>query len=320
MNFKELAQFYDDIALLWRSGIPPSQGFETMTQGKKEPHLWMVDGLRHFVTRGDTLADAMTRFPEFFDDFQVLIIRGAEESGKIVETCEGLARYYEMRHREKKRLIGSLIYPLVLLHAVVLLPHLKYLVAPGLGKSYWEVVLPPLLIAYGILGTGYIFWKKFCRSGRMREIIDSFFLSLPVIGKLLRGFSLSRMLRTLTNLLNAGIESVQAARKAAFTAGNRAIARRLAGALHVLERGGTFTGYFTYSGVLNSSQLGVVAVGEESGALVESLEQMVKHLDEDNSRRFTTTIKTFGYLAYFVAAAIVTLTIISFYASHFSIQ
>lgn len=320
MNFKELAQFYSDLAYLWKSGLPPSQGFETMKQGKKGAHFRMVDTIQHQVTRGETLADAMSRFPGFFDDFQVTIIRGAEESGKMVETCFGLARYYEMRHRGKRRLIGSLVYPVALLHGAVLLPNLKYLLAPGLEKSYGEAVLPPLLIAYGILGIGYLFWKKFCRGGWPREMLDRFFLRLPVIGKLLRGFSLVRVFRTLANLLNAGIESVQAARKAAFTAGNRAVAREMAGALHVLENGGNFTGYFRFCGSLSSEQLGMVAVGEEGGALVESLEQMVRHLDDENSRRFTAAITTFGYLTYFIAMAVVVFTVISFYVSHYGIS
>jgi type II secretory pathway component PulF len=319
MNYKELSQFYDSIAYLWKSGLPISQGFETMKKGKKGPKFWMIDGLQHHVARGETLADAMTRFPKFFDDFQTLIIKAAEESGKIVETCHGLSRYYEMRHREKKRLIGSMIYPVLLLHAAVLLPNLKYLVVPSLDKSYPGAVLPPLLIVYGLLAAGYVAWKKFCRTGRPREIIDGVFLSLPLIGKLARGFSLARVFRTLANLLYAGIESVQAARKAALTAGNRAIAMELSRALPVLENGGTFIDYFTFSGVLNTTQLGMVAVGEEGGALVETLGHMVRYLDEENSRRFTTAIKAFGYAVYFIVTAIIAVTVISFYSSHFSI-
>jgi len=319
MTYKELAQFYNDIAYLWKSGIPPSRGFETMKQDKKGARFRLVDTLQYRVGRGEALADAMARFPRVFDDFQVTIIRGAEESGKMVDTCFGMARYYEMCHREKKRLTGSLVYPLILVHAAVLLPNLKYLLVPGLNKSYGAVVLPPLLIAYGLVGIGYLSWKKFFRSGRPRELLDRFFLRLPMIGKLLHGFSIARIFRILANLLNAGIETVQAARKAARTAGNRAVARELAGALHVLERGGTFSDYFSYSGVLNPDQWGVVAVGEESGTLVESLEQMVRHLDEENSRRFSAAIKTFAYLTYFVAMAVVAFTVISFYVSHFNL-
>lgn len=319
MNYKELARFYENIARLWKSGLPLSQGFENIKQGKKGPKFWVIDGLQHHVTRGETLADAMTRFPKFFDDFQVMIIRAAEASGKMVETCHSMSRYYEMRHKEKMRLIAGMIYPVILLHAVVLVPNFKYLVVSSLGKSYLGVVLPPLLIAYGLLIAGRICWKKFCRTGPLREKIDGFFLFLPMIGKLSHGLSIARVFRILSNLLDAGIESVQAARKAALTAGNHAIARDLKGALVVLENGGTFHDYFSFSGVLDSNQLSMVAVGEEGGALVDSLGHMTRYMEEENSDRFTNAVKIFGYLTYFIAAGIVAYTVITFYSSYFSL-
>ncbi|MCK4763647.1 MAG: type II secretion system F family protein [Candidatus Aminicenantes bacterium] len=319
MNYKELSQFYNDLSVFWKSGLPPSQALDTMKKGKKGPKFWMIDGLQHRVSKGESTASGMSRYPDFFDDFQVMIIRGAEESGKMVDTCKNLSNYYEMRGREKKRLIGGMIYPVFLLHAAILLPNLKYLFAAGLDKSYAAAVLPPLIIAYGILAIGYACWKTLFRSGRAREIIDGIFLKLPLVGELAHGLAVSRVFRTLAGLLDAGIESVQAARKAAGTAGNSSIAARLAGAVPVLEHGGNFSGFFTFSGTLNSSQLSMVAIGEEGGQLAETLEKMALYLDEENSRRFTTTVKFFYYSAYFIAAAIVAYTVITFYSSHLNI-
>jgi general secretion pathway protein F len=234
------------------------------------------------------------------------------------ETCRGLARYYERRHKEKQRLVAGLIYPVVLLHGAILLPNLKYLVVSGQSKSYWQVVLPPLLIAYGLIGLGYILWNTVFRTGRPREILDETILKLPLLGKLVRGLSLGRVLRSLANLNNAGIESVKAARLAIDTAGNTAIAWRLSGALPILERGGTFKDFFSFAGVLPTLQLGMIAVGEETGTMVDSLERTVEQMEEDNSQRLTRTVKTVGILAYILAAAIAALAILKFYSGYFS--
>ncbi|MCP5053225.1 MAG: hypothetical protein GY940_39030, partial [bacterium] len=193
---------------------------------------------------------------------------------------------------EKKRLIGSLIYPIILLHGAILLPPLKYLVVESIGESYAANVLPPLLIAYGILGLGYFIWKKYCRSGWLREKIDEMTLKLPLIGKLARGLSLARVLGALASLHNAGIEPVRAARQAAQTAGNTAIGFQLTSALPVLESGGTFADYFSFSGVLPHMQLGMLSIAEQTGTLSESLERTVRMMEEENSQRITTTAKT----------------------------
>lgn len=319
MNNKELSQFYHDLGLFAKSGLTLERGLDTMKKGKKGFVFLMMDGIQHLIAGGKALWEGMSKYPEFFDEFQVMVIKAAEESGELVKTCNGLSRYFDTRHKEKKRLLVGLIYPVILLHGVIMLPPLKYLVVESLNKSYWSIVLPPLLIAYGVVGLIYFSWRHFFRSGRLRQKVDEILLKLPVFGKLARGISLARVMRSLASLHNAGVESVRAARQAALTAGNAAITWQLSGALPVLERGGTFADYFTFSGVLPAIQVGVVAVGEETGTLPESLERMVLQMEEDNRRRLTTTIKTLSYVIYFIAAAIVAFTVISFYGSYFKL-
>lgn len=319
MNDKDLSQFYHNLGLFAKSGLTLERGLDTMKKGKKGFIFLMIDGIQDCIAKGKALWEGMAQYPEFFNEFQVMVIKAAEESGELVKTCKGLSRYFDTRHKEKKRLLAGLIYPVILLHGVIMLPPLKYLVVKSLNKSYWSIVLPPLLIAYGLGGLIYFSWRHFLRSGWLREKVDHILIKLPVIGKLAEGMSLARVMRSLASLHNAGVEPVRAARQAALTAGNAAITWRLSGALTVLERGGTFADYFTFSGVLPSLQVGVVAVGEETGTLPESLEGMVLQMEEDNRRRLTTMIKTLGYVVYFIAATIVALTVISFYGGYFKL-
>lgn len=319
MNNKELSHFYHDLALFAKSGLTLERGLDTMKKGKKGFIFLMMDGIQHHVARGKAFWEGMSQYPEFFDEFQVMVIKAAEDSGEMVKTCKGLSRYFDRRHKEKKRLLAGLVYPVILLHGVVMLPPLKYLVVESLEQSYWSIILPPLLIAYGLVGLIYFSWRNLFRFGKFRQKIDEILIKLPVLGKLAEGISLARVMRSLASLHNAGVEPVRAARQAALTAGNAAITWRLSGALTVLERGGTFADYFAFAGVLPSIQVGVVAVGEETGTLPESLERMVIQMEEDNQRRLTNTVKTFSYVIYFIAAAIVALTIISFYAGYFKI-
>ncbi len=319
MNDKELSQFYHDLGLFAKSGLTLERGLDAIKKGKKGFIFLMMDGIQHFIARGKTLWESMAQYPRFFDEFQVMVIKAAEDSGDLVKTCKGLSRYFDTRHKEKKRLLAGLAYPVILLHGVIMLPPLKYLVVESLNKSYWSVVLPPLLIAYGVIGLIYFSWRHFFRTGGLRQKIDYILVKLPVIGKLVQGMSLARVMRSLASLHNAGVEPVRAAQQAALTAGNAAITWRLSGALTVLERGGTFADYFSFSGVLPSMHVGVVAVGEETGTLPESLERMVLQMEEENRRRLTTTIKTLSYLIYFIAAAIVAIIVISFYGEYFKL-
>jgi type II secretory pathway component PulF len=302
-----------------KSGITIERGLDIMKKGKKDVLLRVLDQLQFHVSRGGALWDGMSGLRNHFDPLQVMTVKAAEDSGTLVEACKSLSRYYRHRHQENRRLRAALIYPVILLHGVVMLPPLKYLFLDNLERSYWSIVLPVLLTAYILIGGTYFYWKTFCRSGRVREFADAFFLKLPIFGKLAVSLALARVFRALSGLHNAGVPPVMAARQAIQTAGNTAVAWRLEGAMPILENGGTFTNFFSFAGLLPSMQLGVVAVAEETGTLSESLDRLVKQMEEANSERLTRSVKAFAYIAYLIAAVIVAYTVISFYSNYFSI-
>lgn len=319
MNSRQLSRFYEHLGTLLNSGLTIEKGLDTMKEGKKGPVLWMLDGIQHHIMQGGTFWEGMSKYPKYFDDFQVMIIKGAEESGMMVDTAGKLAKYYESRYRAKRRFIASLIYPLLLLHAAILLPPLKYLVLDNLERSYASVVVPPLGIGYAFVGLVYLFWQKVCRRGPLRIMSDEGTLCIPFIGRLVRDMSLARAFWSLSAMLAAGLDAMTAAKNSAAAAGNSVVSRRLEGALYVLEGGRSFKEYFAVSGILTNDQLATVAVGEDSGQLAESLAQMVRLMEETNAQRFHTLMKIGGLVVYFIAAGIVALTVLSFYSGYFNI-
>lgn len=302
-----------------RSGLTVERALDLMKRDKQGPRLWFLDGLHGHILKGGSLWEGMARRPDLFDELQIMSIKAAETSGTMVETCKELSSYYRIRHKEKQKLLTSLIYPVVILHGVVLLPPLKYLILDNLGRSYWSITLPVLLTAYGLVGLLYLLWKTVARDGPVREKIDELILSLPLLGKVARGLSMARVFRALAGLHNAGLGPVQAARQAIGTAGNHAVKWRLNGAMEVLEHGGTFTDFFSFSGLLPHTELGMVRVAEETGTLSESLNHMVRRMEEANNHRLQASIKAIGYIAYLAAAAFVAYTVVSFYANYFTI-
>lgn len=318
-NFKELSRFYEDLSTMVHSGLSIERGLDLMKRDKQGPRLWLLDSLHNHVLRGGALWEGLADRRDIFDDLQIMSVKAAETSGTLVETFKELASYYQLRYKEKQRLLTSLIYPLVILHGVVLLPPLKYLLLDNLGKSYWSMTLPVLLTAYAIVALLVLFWKTIGRQGPVRQKIDEMILSLPLFGKLVKGLSLARVFRALSGLHNAGLGPVQAARQASGTAGNLAIQWRLNGAIEVLEHGGSFSDFFSFSGLLPSTELGMVRIAEETGTLSESLTRMVRRMEEANNHRLQASIKAIGYIAYLAAAAFVAYTVVSFYSNYFAV-
>ena len=103
MNQKELSRFYHDLALFAQSGLTLERGLDTIKKGKKGFIFLMMDGVQYHIAQGGTLWEGMSKYSSFFDEFQVMIIKAAEESGQLVRTCKSLSRYFEMRYKEKRR-------------------------------------------------------------------------------------------------------------------------------------------------------------------------------------------------------------------------
>ncbi len=317
MNFIQLSRFYYSLATTTEAGVPIDRALATLKRGKKGPMLWMIDIMEHMVARGETLYKAMSDYPKCFDEFQLMIVKGAEASGMLPKTFKKLAEYYEIRHTEKNRFIAGMIYPLLLLHAVVLLPPIKYLFISTVW-AYLGAVLPVLGTAYGVTGLTVFIWKRFGNDSEFRRKADRLLIHLPAVGKLLEDVAIARVLWTLATQLDAGIEAVTAARNAAATAGNLHIRHRLEEPIFMLENGLSFEDYFGVTGVLEIDYFSMVSVAEKSGQLPDSLEKLVRMMNERSSQRFKNLIKFSGIAAYFIAAAILVFTVVTFYISYYS--
>ena len=99
MNDKELSQFYHDLGLFAKSGLTLERGLDAMKKGKKGFVFLMMDGIQDCIARGKALWEGMSQYQVFFDEFQVMVIKAAEESGDLVKTCKGLSRYFDTRQK-----------------------------------------------------------------------------------------------------------------------------------------------------------------------------------------------------------------------------
>ncbi len=75
MNYKGCTQFYFDLAVMLKSGVPISRGLDLARLKMKPRMAETVDRLRHLVHQGSSFWEAMEHFPGSFDAFQVNFVR-----------------------------------------------------------------------------------------------------------------------------------------------------------------------------------------------------------------------------------------------------
>jgi general secretion pathway protein F len=294
----DLALATRQLATLIGAGIPLVEALGALTEQVESARLKSVLGAaRDRVNEGASLADAFAA-SGIFGDLFVSMVRAGEAGGALEQVLERLAAYLEGQVRLQNRVMGIVLYPLMMLGFSVLvvgllvgfvLPQITELLlslnAPlplptrviitlsGFVRTWWW--------ALGILAVGFgIGLRALIRTERGRIRWDAFRLRVPVLGKVVRQLSISRFSRTLSTLLSGGIPIVKAMDIARLVANNAIIGRAVSKAAESLTEGATLAGPLRASGEFPPLVIHMVDVGERSGELEPMLAKIAESYDE----------------------------------------
>ena len=104
------------MASLLRSGVPLLRSLDVIrkqaSQQDAGPRCWPT--LRDHVEQGETLADAIARYPRVFGEMAVNMVRAGGEGGFLEDALERVAQFTEQQEDLKSRTIGAVAYPVFL--------------------------------------------------------------------------------------------------------------------------------------------------------------------------------------------------------------
>ena len=160
-----------------------------------------------------------------------------------------LAEFMEKAQRLKRRVIGAMVYPVVVISfAVIIVSGIMYFVIPKFEDIFvdFDVELPKMtqmLIdvsnwfikgrppGWAVVGLSplliFLFFKIVRQSKGGRYVVDVISLKIPVFGSILEKTAVARFTRTLGTLINAGVPILEAINITRDTSGNEVYARAL---------------------------------------------------------------------------------------------
>src|SRR3984957_4043390 len=217
----DLALFTRQLATLVRAGLPLEEALLAVSQQTEKPRVQsIILGTHARVMEGHTLASGFAEFPRVFPEIYRATISAGEQSGHLDAILERLADYTESRELLRQRVLGAMLYPIVLsIMCFAIVSGLLVFVVPTVVAVFEasRAKLPLMtraLIATSAFFRDYGIWLLiavviivflFMRSLRdpaMRRRFHRFQLQLPRAGKLGSGLNTSRFTRTL-NILSA---------------------------------------------------------------------------------------------------------------------
>jgi type IV pilus assembly protein PilC len=302
VSTKVITQFTRQLSTLQDAGLPILRSLKILWQQQKPGTLKNVlDGVSNDVESGATLSEAMSRHPKAFDRLYVNMVQAGETGGVLDVILQRLAEFMEKAQRLKRRVIGAMIYPsVVITFSVLIVTGIMIFVVPKFRDIFkdFHTTLPALtqwlmdtstFIAddYGwamIIGLPFFVFfsmKLIGKSRGGRRVLDTVKLKLPIMGQILSKTSIARFTRTLGTLLSAGVPILDALNITRDTVGNIVFENALQKVHDAIREGESFAGPLRQAKVCDTLVTNMIDVGEETGDLDKMLMKIADNYDEE---------------------------------------
>jgi general secretion pathway protein F len=292
------------LAGLVGAGLPLERSLTALMDEAEEPRQReLIAHLRSEVNAGSPFARALMQAPREFDEVYRAVVAAGEQSGALGPVLERLADDLEERQALKSKLIGAALYPaIVSCIAVLIVVFLMTYVVPQVAQVFEgsKKALPLLTtIMLGIsafikqwgwavvlgLAAGGALFAQSLRNDAFRERFDALWLTLPLVGRVSRGYNAARFSATLAMLAGAGVPILKALQAASETLSNRAMRSDAMDALVQVREGAPLANALAAKKRFPGLLAMFARLGEQTGNLPQMLQRAANQLSSEVQRR-----------------------------------
>lgn len=116
MKTKDLIFWLTQLSTYIKAGIPLADAVKILAQqDKRKKYKPIYDSLIYELTMGESFSDALGKQGAAFPQLLVNMIKSAEMIGKIEDTLDEMADYYQDIEDTKKAVISAITYPSIVL-------------------------------------------------------------------------------------------------------------------------------------------------------------------------------------------------------------
>ena len=302
VSTKHLTGFTRQLSTLQDAGLPILRSLQILEQQQKPGLLKSIVGaVAEDVEGGGSLSESMAKYPKAFDKLYTNMVNAGEAGGVLDLILARLADFMEKAQRLKKKVVGAMIYPAVVICiAISIVTMIMIFVVPKFEQIFkdFKVSLPDVtkvllvlsrwfandygwvyLIAFPFVAAILLKLAKMSEGGKYA--VDVVMLKIPILGSIVGKGTIARFTRTLGTLISAGVPILDAINITKDTCGNEVFSRALIKVHDAIREGETFADPLRATKVCDSIVVNMVDVGEETGDLDKMLLKVADNYDND---------------------------------------
>lgn len=324
----DLALITRQIATLVESGLPIEEALMAVgEQCEKNSQKSMIMAVRTKITEGFGLAESMGEFPQVFSQLYRAMVAAGEKSGHLENVLNRLADYTEQRQHMRSQLIQALVYPVIMT-----------VVAIGVISILLTVVVPKIVVQFEHMGQGLpdttlaliavsefvqnyglilvvlmmlssIVFAKLMAKPAFKFSYHQKLLTIPLVGKVVKGLNTARFARTLSILTASAVPLLESMKIAGEVLDNVYIKQKVKESADMVREGSSLRVALDQTKLFPPMMLHMIASGEKSGELESMLGRAADNQDKQFEALMNISIKAFEP-ALMVTMAVVVLFIV----------
>ncbi len=293
--------FIRNLRVMTSAGVSLPRAIDILAiQARNKQFKKALTEIEEKIIQGQSLSEGLREYPDIFPEIFQNMVKVGEESGTLEQVLNNLGQQLEKQQELRSKIIGALVYPLVVISAMIGIGFLMLIVVvPQLAETFAELELPLPFTTKIIIGLGVFLrtrwyllpliilalvfslrWVLRTRAGK--QFFDKIFLKIPILSQLVRETSSASLARTLGSLISSGVPLVKSLEIIAGTLGNVYFRESLLAAAEKVRKGAKLSDSLKpYENLYLPIVIQMIEVGEETGETSQVLGQLATFLEDE---------------------------------------
>jgi type IV pilus assembly protein PilC len=332
IGLKSLAQFCHRLATATNAGIQDRKIWTDEAERGSRAQRAAAASIRDQLAVGVSITDALQSTGDFYPPLFRQMVEVGEVSGRLGENYKRLAKHYDRLLASRREFMARLSWPLmqlgtaifvigVLIWILGMLPANKTAAGVQVDTLGWGLVGTPGLIKYASILAAiavvlFFFFKAIQRGVSWTRVMQRSLTQLPLIGEAFKTLALAKFTWALQLVLDTPMDTRKALMLALNSTGNDYYSRHAGEVARKIEQGRSVTQSLATTGAFPSDLLNNIAVGEESGRLVETMEREAKEYEERSGTAIALLAHFAGYFIWLLVAGFIVVMIFRLFSSY----